>query len=323
MGFINAIKITFSRISLVFKVMLYDIIIVGIMTAICAGVLLPQFSEVWGEIANLAIGDGIVADINLWLDGAIKLSDVFAGFGADINQVIAIIGSKLLSFAFIIIVVAVLIAKFLIGLRTLPTYDIVNSYMTESSNYYFLGNLTHNLGRSAKFSGLQMLFGIPCDIAILVIIYFGAGLLFSLVGVLGLPLLVLLVVCLFAFRNTVFYFWIPSVVQGKSIVRAFGKSVKLAFKHFSDIFLAQITYLLFVVALIMVCITMTFGAGLLLAGPLLFVVLIAMKLAKYYDVNKLPYYVTMDKVVTPSVVEEVEVVDTTSDYENEGNEEVK
>lgn len=323
MGFINAIKITFSRISLVFKVMLYDIIIVGIMAAICAGVLLPQFSEVWGEIANLAIGDGIVADINLWLDGAIKLSDVFAGFGADINQVIAIIGSKLLSFAFIIIVVAVLIAKFLIGLRTLPTYDIVNSYMTESSNYYFLGNLTHNLGRSAKFSGLQMLFGIPCDIAILVIIYFGAGLLFSLVGVLGLPLLVLLVVCLFAFRNTIFYFWIPSVVQGKSIVRAFGKSVKLAFKHFSDIFLAQITYLLFVVALIMVCITMTFGAGLLLAGPLLFVVLIAMKLAKYYDVNKLPYYVTMDKVVTPSVVEEVEVVDTTSDYENEGDEEVK
>ena len=228
-----------------------------------------------------------------------------------------------MSFAFIIIVVAVLIAKFLIGLRTLPTYDIVNSYMTESSNYYFLGNLTHNLGRSAKFSGLQMLFGIPCDIAILVIIYFGAGLLFSLVGVLGLPLLVLLVVCLFAFRNTIFYFWIPSVVQGKSIVRAFGKSVKLAFKHFSDIFLAQITYLLFVVALIMVCITMTFGAGLLLAGPLLFVVLIAMKLAKYYDVNKLPYYVTMDKVVTPSVVEEVEVVDTTSDYENEGDEEVK
>ena len=323
MGFINAIKITFSRISLVFKVMLYDIIIVGIMAAICAGVLLPQFSEVWGEIANLAIGEGIVADINLWLDGAIKLSDVFAGFGADINQVIAIIGSKLLSFAFIIIVVAVLIAKFLIGLRTLPTYDIVNSYMTESSNYYFLGNLTHNLGRSAKFSGLQMLFGIPCDIAILVIIYFGAGLLFSLVGVLGLPLLVLLVVCMFAFRNTIFYFWIPSVVQGKSIVRAFGRSVKLAFKHFSDIFLAQITYLLFVVALVMVCITTTFGAGLLLAGPLLFVVLIAMKLAKYYDVNKLPYYVTMDKVVTPSVVEEVEVVDTTSDYENEGDEEVK
>lgn len=323
MGFINAIKITFSRISLVFKVMLYDIIIVGIMAAICAGVLLPQFSEVGGEIANLAIGEGIIADINLWLDGAIKLSDVFAGFGADINQVIAIIGSKLLSFAFIIIVVAVLIAKFLIGLRTLPTYDIVNSYMTESSNYYFLGNLTHNLGRSAKFSGLQMLFGIPCDIAILVIVYFGAGLLFSLVGVLGLPLLVLLVVCLFAFRNTIFYFWIPSVVQGKSIVRAFAKSVKLAFKHFSDIFLTQITYLLFVVALIMVCIMTTFGAGLLLAVPLLFVVLIAMKLAKYYDVNKLPYYVTMDKVVTPSVVEEVEVVDTTSDYENEGDEEVK
>ena len=74
MGFINAIKITFSRISLVFKVLLYDVIVAGIMIAICAGVLLPQFSEVAGEVGKLAIGDGFIADINIWLEGGIKLS---------------------------------------------------------------------------------------------------------------------------------------------------------------------------------------------------------------------------------------------------------
>ena len=315
MGFINAIKITFSRISLVFKVLLYDIIVAGIMIAICAGVLLPQFSEVGTEIGKLAIGEGIIADINIWLDGGIKLSDVFAGFYQDVAKAIEMVGTNLWSLAFATIIVAVLVTKFLIGLRTIPTYDIVNSYMTESSNYYFLGNLTHNIGRSAKFSGLQMLFSLPCDVLILVILYFGIGLLFDVVGIFALPLIVILIVCLFAFKNTIFYFWIPSVVQGKPMVKAFSESVKLAFKHFSDIFLSQITYLLFVVVLGMIAIITTFGAGLLVVGPLLFVILIAMKLAKYYDVNKMRYYVTVDKVVTPSIVEEIEVSDTTEDYE--------
>lgn len=323
MGFINAIKITFSRISLVFKVLLYDVIVAGIMIAICAGVLLPQFSEVGAEVGKLAIGDGLIADINIWLEGGIKLSDVFAGLYQDFAEVITIVGSNLLSLTFVTIIIAVLVAKFLIGLRTLPTYDILDSYMTESSNYYFLGNLMHNLGRSSKFSGLQMLLGVPCDVAILAIVYFGIGLLFDFVGIFALPLIIILIVCLFAFRNTVFYFWIPSIVQGSSMLKGFGRSVKLAFKHFSDIFLSQITYLLFVVVLGMLAIITTFGAGLLVVGPLLFIILSAMKLAKYYDIKKMRYYVTMDKVVSPSVVEEVEVNDTEEDYEAETVEDTK
>lgn len=323
MGFINAIKITFSRISLVFKVLLYDVIVAGIMIAICAGVLLPQFSEVAGEVGKLAIGDGFIADINIWLEGGIKLSEVFSGLYQDFAQVIAIVGSNLLSLTFVTIIVAVLVAKFLIGLRTLPTYDILDSYMTESSNYYFMGNLMHNLGRSSKFSGLQMLFSLPFDVAIIAIIYFGIGLLFDVVGIFALPLIIMLIVCLFALKNTVFYFWIPSIVQGNSMLKGFGKSVKLAFKHFSDIFLSQITYLLFVVVFGVLAFITTFGAGLLLVGPLLFIVLSAMKLAKYYDVKKMRYYVTVDKVVTPSIVEEIEINDTEADYEAETVEESK
>lgn len=323
MGFINAIKITFSRISLVFKVLLYDVIVAGIMLAICAGVLLPQFSEVGAEIGQLAIGDGLLADINLWLEGRIELSGVFAGLYQDIAQIITIIGSKLLSVTFVTIIICVLVTKFLIGLRTLPTYDILDSYMTESSNYYFMGNLMHNLGRSSKFSGLQMLFGIPFDVAILAIVYFAIGFLFDFVGILALPLIIILIVCLFAFRNTIFYFWTPSIIQGKSMFKGFGRSVKLAFKNFSDIFLSQITYLLMVVVVVVLAMITTFGAGLLLVGPLLFIVLSAMKLAKYYDVNKMRYYVTVDKVVTPSIVEEIEVSDTEADYEAESKEDTK
>ena len=101
------------------------------------------------------------------------------------------------------------------------------------------------------------------------------------------------------------------------MLKGFGASVKLAFKHFSDIFLSQITYLLFVFVLVVLAIITTFGAGLLIVAPLMFLVLSAMKLAKYYDIKKMRYYVTVDKVVTPSVVEDVEVLDTESDYEVE------
>lgn len=323
MGFINAIKITFSRISLVFKVLLYDMIVAGIMMAICAGVLLPQFSEFGAEIAQLEIGAGITESMMACLHGDIMLSDVFAGIYSYIEQIIAIIGSNLLNLTFVTIIIAVLVVKFLIGLRTLPTYDILDSYMTESSNYYFMGNLMRNLGRSSKFSALQMLFGIPFDLAILAIVYFAIGFLFNFVGILALPLIIVLIVCLFAFRNTVFYFWIPSIVQGNSMLKGFGKSVKLAFKHFSDIFLSQITYLLFVVILGVLAIMTTFGAGLLVIVPLLFNVLSAMKLAKYYDVRKMRYYVTTDKVVTPSIVEELEISDTEADYESDALEDSK
>lgn len=317
MGFINAIKIAFSRISLVFKVLLYDLIIAGIMTAICAGVLLPQFSEVGTELAQLNIGDKLVENIHLWLTGDMILSEVIAALYATIEQVIVIIGSKLLSLAFITIVLAALVAKFLLGLRTIPTYDIVNSHMTESSNYYFLGNLMRNAGRSCKFSLVNMLFGIPCDLIIIAIVYFGIGLLIGWLGIFALPLMVILVICLIAFKNTIFYLWLPCILQGKPIFKSFAEAVKLAFKHFADIFFTQITYLLFALVVLTAAMTMTFGAGLLVAVPLLFIIHSAMKLAKYYDINKMRYYVTMDNVVTPTVIEEIEVSDTEADYEAE------
>ena len=317
MGFINAIKITFSRISVVFKVMLYDIIVVGIMAAICAGVLLPQFSTVTGEIAKLEIDKAFIGNIQLWIHGDLAFSQVFAILHSDFTKVLAILGENAMSLAFITMIIAVLVTKFLLGMRTIPAYDIVNSHMTESSNYYFMGNLMHNLGRSAKFSALQMLFGIPCDVVIIVIMYFASGFLIGALGILALPLIVILLVGLLAFKNTIFYFWLPTIIQGQPMLKGFGASVKLAFKHFSDIFLSQITYLLFVFVLVVLAIITTFGAGLLIVAPLMFLVLSAMKLAKYYDIKKMRYYVTVDKVVTPSVVEDVEVLDTESDYEVE------
>ena len=311
MGFVNAVKIALSKISVAFKVLFYDIIIGGIIVAICAGVLAPQF-----EVMVEALDGSTSHFVASFLDYISGNSSALTTYFDDLGKVFQAISTNF-DIAFIVVLGMSLVLRFLINLRNIPVCDIVDFHMTEGSNHYFLSNYIRNIGRSAKYSLLRLVLSIPFDAVILVTIYFVVGQLFVWLGFAAPFVIILFLVAIFALRQTVFYFWLPLIVKGKPIMRAFGESFKLAFSRFGEIFIAMFSYNILWVALVVLASISTYFVGLLLVVPLLSVLMCAMQLIKFHNINKMRYFADDNEVIEPSIVEDVEIEDKEQDYEND------
>lgn len=312
MGFINSLKIALSKIGLSFKILFYDIVIGGIVFAICAGVLAPHFTTIVQ----------VVEQENAFAQLSASLSAYFAGdaqalttFYADIQPVLNTLASNF-DVAFIVAIVMSFVLRFLLQLKAIPVYDIVDFSMTEGSNHYFMGNYMRNIGRSIKYSLFRILLSVPFDIVILLLAYFVIGNLFVWLGFFAPFVIILFITIVLAFRQTIFYFWVPMIVKGEKVVKAFGKSLKLVISRFGEIFTSTFAYNVLWLSIVSVFGIGTYFVGLLVAVPLLTVILAAMQLVKFHDINKLRYYSAGDEVVVPSIIEEVEIEDNEQDYEN-------
>lgn len=314
MSFINAIKLALSRSGLMVKILLYDIIVLVVIAGVCAGVLISEVNYVADQIGQLDLVTKLSEGIKDYISGTnISLGESLEQFYGASSEAIEMISANVFDTAYITIAVALVVSRFLFSLRTLPTYDIMNCYMEEGANYFFMNNFIRNFSKSAKFASLQTLFSLPFDILIFGLGYFLAGFIFSTLGIFAPFVVIILLVCLIAFRYTLFFFWAPLVVKGMPIVKAFGEGLKLGMKNFGDIFIMMTTYLVFMFAIVTNLLFTTYGVGLLFALPLFFIFNVALSLVKYYDVARLRYYVTADTVITPSVVEELEITDKQKD----------
>lgn len=311
MGFINSLKIALSKIGLSFKILFHDIVIGVIVFAICAGVLAPHFETIADVMAKENAFAELSASISAYLAGD---AQALTTFFSDIEPVLNTLSGNF-GMAFIVAIVMVFVLRFLIQLRAIPVYDIVDFSMTEGSNHYFMGNYMRNIGRSIKYSLLRLALSIPFDIIVLLCAYFVVGHLFSALGFFAPFVIILFMVALLALRQTVFYFWVPMIVKGGKVARSFGKSLKLVLSRFGEIFMSMFSYNLFWLSTVVLVSSGTYFVGLLVAVPLLAVILAAMQLVKLHDINKMRYYSAGDEVVVPSIIEEVEVEDKEQDYE--------
>ncbi len=310
MSFINAIKLSLSRSGLLFKILLYDIIVILVIVAICAGVLISEINYVAEQIGQLDIvnklGEGIREYIT---SGKGTLGDNLQQFYDATSASIDIVSQNLFNTAYITIAIAYVVCKFLFALRTLPTYEILDSYMQEGANYFFMSTFVRNFGKSAKFAGIQTLICLPFDALIFMAGYFLIGYLFGALGILAPFVVLIVLICLLAFRNTLYFFWIPLVVKGTPVIKAFGQSIKLVFRDFGDTFSLMAICTVLAVSLIMGLLLTTYGVGLLILFPLMFIFHASLSLVKYYDLNRMRYYVLADTVINPPAIEELEISD--------------
>ncbi|MBR7110797.1 MAG: hypothetical protein IKC83_02885 [Clostridia bacterium] len=311
MSFINAIKLTLSRSGLMFKILLYDIIILVVIIGICAGVLITEINFVAEQIGELGLVDKFTAGVREYINNAAdaSLGDSLQQFYASTGEAIKIVSDNFFSTAYITLMIAFIVARFLFALRTLPTYDILNNYMKEGTNYFFMSSYIRNFAKSAKFAGLQTLFCLPFDILIFGAGYFLIGFLFGALGLFAPFVVIIVLICLLAFRNTLFFYWAPLVVQGEPMAKAFGESIKVAFRNFGDTFSMMVVCTMLIFSLIMGVTITTYGTGLLMLLPMAAIFTASLSLVKFYDYKRMRYYVHSDTVINPPAIEEFEIED--------------
>jgi len=299
----NSIKIAASEYNLIFKILLYDLIVYLVIFATAAAILAPGISILAGKVAGLQILENINAVISEILAGSVNIADKVDAMYASFDALGVIIKESywVLNEVYVIGTAAFFVLRFLINLRTIPVSGVINAKMSSNTKYGFSSNLISNLGKSAKFSLALLVVQLPVDIILAVFTFLIVGPLFNVFGILAPILIVTMIIALVSFKDALLFEWVPSIVVDNSRTwKSFNSSIKCAFSHFGEIYGVLVLLRLFSLVLIMIMTVFSFGVGLFIALPIGTIILRALEMVFYYDKRKLRYYTDGSRdVVTP------------------------
>jgi len=302
----NSLKIAANEYNLIFKILLFDFIVFIVIFIISAAFLATEASEFIRQINDVHIFEKIQAVIDTILAGG-STEEAGAAVTEGFDEILEIfkVNSTFLNKTFIVMAVVYLLMRFLLNLRSIPVADILNTRMSSNTKFGFTSNLISNIGKSSKFSLALIAVQLPVDILIFALLYLLTGPLFSVFGVFALTLMFIIVIGLVTFKDTLTFCWIPSiVVDNKKIWSSFAESIKSGFKNFGTLYGIILILRVIAVAFFGIITVFTFGAGALIALPLIQIIQRTIELVFYYDKRKLRYYSDAGKdIVTPEGAE--------------------
>ncbi len=301
MIFRNSLSITTNKFTLIYKVLLYIIIISLIFSAIAVAFLLPTLKMLFSEISDIHIIKNIGEYLNKLVNGEAGNAD-----WADVRMLLDKIGDIIaentnrLILAGVFGVILYFIFMFLTSVCYYSVSDIVNSFMNSASSYPFMSNFVHNFKKSARFALLFTLINIPIHI-ILALIIVGITVLCSYANYLFAAVMCLLISLIAAaFSHVLFSAWIPAMVVGnEGIVQALKTNFKKkrSFLYMFGVFFAYRLFM-FVIMILVSLLTLGIGGIFLMSASVIMVK--TMDLVMYYHDNGLKYYKDRNTVINPT-----------------------
>ena len=301
MMFKNSTKLLVANFSLVWKLILYYIIVCGIVI----GLLAPFFGTIASEFnsaGNLTEVGKVLTNFNV----SINPFDFIVNF----NQIVTNFLEIFIGFwesnpgvAFYICFVLLYLFPFLIGLADLTVGQCLFGYMSSLTRYSFVGSYMRYFGRSVRFQLFKNLILLPINILIVICLIFTLRL--SAIGgvlVYFMPFIVLAVlVGLVALKKTLFSGWMPAiVVYDCNMFKGFVKGFKAVSRRFLKVFSTAICIMLLAVAF-----NYLFGT---FAFPIIIPVFVCMfyvfEMVMFYGSQGRRYYVDLDTILSPKKLEE-------------------
>mgnify|MGYP001623609196 CR=1 FL=1 len=301
MMFKNSTKLLIANFSLVWKLILYYIIVCGIVI----GLIAPFF----GTIADQLNTTGALSEFGSLLTNFNVSVNPFQLL-VNMNEVVVEFLDLFVEFwqvnpgaAFYICFVLLYVFPFLIGLADLPVGQTLFGYMSSLTKYSFVGSYMRYFARSARYSLFKSLIMLPVNLLIVVAIVFTLRL-NSVGGILiyFMPfILVAVLVALVALKKTFFAGWMPAiVVYDYNMFKGFRKGFKAVVRRFFKVFSTAICIMLLAVAF-----NYLFGT---FAFPIIIPVFVAMfyvfEMVMFYGSQGMRYYVDLDTILSPKRLEE-------------------
>ena len=301
MMFKNSTKLLIANFSLVWKLILYYIIVCGIVI----GLLAPFF----GVISEQLNSTGVISETGNLLKNfnvSVNPFDLLV----NINNVIVDFLKLFINFwntnpgaAFYICFILLYIFPFLLGLADLPVGQVLFGYMSSLTKYSFVGSYMRYFARSVRFQLFKTLVMLPVNLFIIFAFIYTLRL-NSIGGLLVyfMPFILLAVlVSLVALKKTFFAGWMPSiVVYDYNMFKGFRKGLKAVVRRFFKVFSTAICIMLLAVAF-----NYLFGT---FAFPILVPIFVAFfyifEMVMFYGSQGMRYYVDLDTILSPKRLEE-------------------
>lgn len=301
MMFKNSTKLLAANFSMVWKLILYYVIVCGITI----GLIAPFF----GTIAQHFNSGGNLSEIaNLLTNFNISINPF--DLIANLNGLLTTFLSLFISFfstnpavAFYICFVLFYLFPFLLGLADLPIGQNLFGYMSSLTRYSFVGSYLNFFARSVRFQLFKTLIVLPFNLIIVLAFIFTLRL--SLIGgaiIYFVPFIVVgVLVVLTALKKSFFSGWAPAiVVYDCNMFKGFVKGCKAVFRRFLRIFSTALIIMLLSIALNYLFGTFAFPV----IVPLFVAFFYVFEMVMFFGSQGMRYYVDLDTILSPKRLEE-------------------
>lgn len=300
MGFKHAFKIMIGKFSLVWRILVYILIVTVIIGSIGAAVLIPLV-ETFKEMGLAKQFNDIIISM-LKNESLQVLSDKFLGlYDRVIDEFLAIPKVDWSIKIFFLGIIGIL-ARLLYGFGELAVLSVLDGYMSADAHYNFAGAYLTNLGKSIKYQFSKLLITLPYDIFVLYVLYSMTFLFkFSAIRIFLPPLIMIVFIIMISFKLTALSCWGPKItVDDKGVIKSGLKGFRQVFrrKTFWPIFSTFLVVIILIIALNIFVTFFTLGAGLFLTVPLTALWISCLNMTIYYITTGRRYYIDNDTIIT-------------------------
>ena len=308
----NTFSIVLSKFGMVYRIIIYVIICLLVVTAIGSCFIVPL-----NKIFNT--NEGILEHLALIKDTVLEFSDgnlTINEFVSDIKDVILSfynylkVDTNVFALSIVMVIVVSVVYRFFIALSYVAITDIFSEFMLSNMRYGFVSNFIKNFKKGVSYAAGYTLVTVPIDV-IIVFACFGVFLLtFNIFSILATTITVIVALVMIALRLTFFSAVLPVMVsedkKSMSIVKinihAYSRSIGVL--------------LLLYYGVTSVSLIPTFGILNIVMTAFLALSVRVLELCYYYRVKRTRYYVDFNTVVDPSPFIERKDLETDVSDEN-------
>lgn len=305
MKFKNSFHVFVDNFSVVYKHLLYKLIILAVSIGLYAAALYPFLKELTDSVAYKNVFDGLKQFIENFLNGRTEaLSESAEKIKNGIKGVADLISQNTadLALSAIAIIVVHFIEKFLTGLGNYAMAAVINDRMALRAKSSYTLTLVRNLKEAALYNIMYVPISMVYDLGVSCVMFFVLfKALFFLPVLLQIFLFVTCMVLAISLKMTLTADWLPALISGKmKHGEAFLYTFSRKGKGTASVFSNFLVLVLLIFGLNVAAFICTLGVGLFLTIPGSYILLVAFEFVNYYDRNELKYFTDKNTIIKPA-----------------------
>ncbi len=302
----NTIKVIFASFATTYKLLLYKLIVLAVLATVGYFVIVPNFKYliIDSHIKDLVIsGADVVTSI---FTGVPSVTEARVPFTTALQGFREYIAGDLSGIIWLLVVLMLLfvVGGFFNNLANYATGEVVDDHMSSLSHKGFVVSIFKNLGKSSIYSLIEVgvsFLSFAIGTAFFLLIYIT---LFDVIGVVAVFFGIIIYIFCFAIKNSFLSDFMPEIIAGSGIKKAFKESLKLKSTTFVSVLSNYVTIGLFVMYMNVSFAICTFFAGLIVTLPLSTIIITSFKMVNYYTNRGKKFFISHDEIITPKVAKE-------------------
>ena len=309
MIFKNAFHLLVDNFKLNYKMLLYKLVVAVVTLALGAALLYPTLNALVTSTPFRDLTDLLGSFFKAIVSGNTEFLSTFSDtLQAKMSALLAYLQENTPNVVlfFVFLAVVMLVGRFLDGIGNFVFGCLLDDRMSSYADTRFCGSYVSNLGKAALWQVIYVPVTFVYDMLMIAICYIFFLVMLSIISVgiiasfAALMLSVTLILASQAVKLTLLNDIAPALVSDKMRLRAaIKKSCKYDKKRFGGLFSTYFITCVLILCINVLCGLASFGAALLITGPMSYLMLTSIQYVSYYSHNKKKYFLAEDNIVLP------------------------